>query len=165
MSNIISGIGGLLLGNQQRKDEKAAAQASQALSREQLEWQKLMDQLGLTRSYESALNWERELPSELSWQDALSQSETVLNPLYQEQMDTTLKELANANKRRGFYGQAPGDLLMQERAAEVEKARLGAIGQMASQLQQAAQARRDQMKQFGAGAFGQYGNVTQPFAN
>jgi hypothetical protein len=165
MGGVISGIGGLLLGNQQRKDEKAAAAASNALSKEQLDWQKTLDRLGLTRDYESARNWESELSPELGWQDALGQSETILNPLYQDQMETTLENQANANKRRGFYGQAPGDLLMQERAAEVEKARLGAIGQMASQLQQASQARRDQQKQFGAGAFGQYGNVTQPFAS
>lgn len=145
------------------QQNKAAKDAQGAVNRNQ-EWQRYIDQLNTNQGYQSAQNWEAEQTPALDWNQSVTQATAQATPMFDEEMKNTLEQQANANKRRGFYGQAPGDLLMQERGAEVEGAKQQYIGNMANQLQQASQTRSDQQKQFGVGQFGTYGNVIAPEA-
>jgi len=78
----------------------------------------------------------------LSREEALQLAQSMLNPLFDEQLQETLRRVDLENIRRGFFGQAPGAALSGARAADVERARAAAIAnlveQMVGQSQQAA---------------------------
>src|SRR5690606_13139948 len=74
-------------------------------------------------------------PPTLTLEEARQQAEAILNPLYNEQLQETLRQLQLANIRRGFFGQAPGAELSQRAAADIESRRAQNIAQLASQLQ------------------------------
>ena len=74
-------------------------------------------------------------PPTLTMEEARRQAEAILNPLYNEQLQETLRQLQLANIRRGFFGQVPGAELSQRAAADIESRRAQNIAQLASQLQ------------------------------
>src|SRR5690606_15689918 len=74
-------------------------------------------------------------PPTLTMEEARQQAEAILNPLYNEQLQETLRQVQLANIRRGFYGQSPGAELSQRAAADIESRRAQNIAQLASQLQ------------------------------
>lgn len=78
----------------------------------------------------------------LSYEEALRQAGDVLNPLYDERLQQSLREVDRHNIARGFFGQLPGAALARSTAADIERARAGQIAglaqQMIGQSQQAA---------------------------
>src|SRR5690606_33291142 len=56
------------------------------------------------------------------------------NPLFDEQLQETLRRVDIENIRRGFFGQAPGAALSGARAADVERARAASIANLAEQM-------------------------------
>jgi len=74
-------------------------------------------------------------PPTLTLEEARQQAEAILNPLYNEHLQETLRQVQLANIRRGFFGQAPGAELSQRTAADIESRRAENIAQLASQLQ------------------------------
>lgn len=74
-------------------------------------------------------------PPTLTMEEARRQAEAILNPLFNEQLQETLRQVQLANIRRGFFGQAPGAELSQRSAADIESRRAQNIAQLASQLQ------------------------------
>src|SRR5690606_5817678 len=70
----------------------------------------------------------------LSREEALQLSQSMLNPLFDEQLQETLRRVDTENIRRGFFGQVPGAALSGARAADVERARATAIANLAEQM-------------------------------
>lgn len=70
----------------------------------------------------------------LSREEALQLSQSMLNPLFDEQLQETLRRVDIENMRRGFYGQLPGDALSGARAADVERSRATSIANLAEQM-------------------------------
>lgn len=83
-------------------------------------------------------------PPVLSWDQAMTQAQAQLNPLYQEQLQKTMQTVDHNNVARGFYGQMPGDAFKNARALDVERARLAAISGLANQMQGQSQDRASQ---------------------
>jgi len=86
-------------------------------------------------------------PTTLSFEDASSRAAAALNPLYNQQLQGTLKAVERDLIRRGFFGQMPSVPITREEAANVENARAAAIGSLANQMvgqseQQALQAQQ-----------------------
>lgn len=75
----------------------------------------------------------------ISMDQAVQQAQDVINPLYDRQLEQTLKNIDYQNMQRGFYGQLPGDVLKTTRAAETERNRIGQIANLAQQLYQQSQ--------------------------
>jgi len=59
----------------------------------------------------------------LSREEALQLAQSMLNPLFDEQLQETLRRVDIENIRRGFFGQVPGAALSGARAADVERSR------------------------------------------
>lgn len=70
----------------------------------------------------------------LSWTEALSRAQSQLNPLYDEQLENTLKATDQDMIRRGFFGQAPAAAIRGQRAATVERGKQSAIANLANNL-------------------------------
>jgi len=70
----------------------------------------------------------------LSREEALQLAQSMLNPLFDEQLQETLRRVDIENIRRGFFGQAPGAALSGARAADVERSRAAAIANLAEQM-------------------------------
>lgn len=76
----------------------------------------------------------------LSQYDALQQAQSIVNPLFDQQLDNTMKNMDYQNMQRGFYGQLPGDVLKNARALDVERSRASQTSNLAQQLFQQSQA-------------------------
>lgn len=74
--------------------------------------------------------------SPLSYEQAMTRAGDMINPMYNQQLQTTLSNIDNQNLERGFYGQMPGDAFKMDRAATLEANRVGQIANMANQLMQ-----------------------------
>lgn len=70
----------------------------------------------------------------LSREEALQLAQSMLNPLFDEQLQETLRRVDIENIRRGFFGQVPGAALSGARAADVERSRAAAIANLAEQM-------------------------------
>lgn len=86
----------------------------------------------------------------LSYGDATLQAGDVLNPLYNEQLEKTLKQLDSANVARGFYGQLPADTMKRSTAADIERGRAGQIASLAQQMVGQSQQQAFQQQQLAA---------------
>lgn len=58
-------------------------------------------------------------PEAMNYQFAMKQARNALNPGYQQQLDETLGKINTQNVQRGFYGQATGDQIKQNAAANL----------------------------------------------
>lgn len=76
----------------------------------------------------------------ISQYDAVDQASSIVDPMFDKQLNTTLKNVDYGNMQRGFYGQLPGDVLKGSRAADVEANRASQTANLAQQLYQQAQA-------------------------
>lgn len=74
-------------------------------------------------------------PPVLTMDQARGQAQQMLNPLFDEQLQNTMQQVATANMRRGFYGQPVGDAIAQSAAADIGTRREQAVGQLAAQMQ------------------------------
>lgn len=70
----------------------------------------------------------------LSREEALQLAQSTLNPLFDKQLQETLRRVDIDNIRRGFFGQVPGAALSGARAADVESARAASIANLAEQM-------------------------------
>ncbi len=70
----------------------------------------------------------------MSQHDAMQQAKGMVNPIFDQQLETTMKNMDRQNMQRGFYGQVPGDVLKNARALDVERARAGEIANMSHQM-------------------------------
>lgn len=86
----------------------------------------------------------------LSYAEATNQAKDMLNPLYDEQLERTLKQLDTANIARGFYGQLPADVMKRSTAAEIERGRAGQIASLAQQMVGQSQQQAFQQQQLAA---------------
>ena len=89
-------------------------------------------------------------PQTLTYDEALKQSQDVLNPLYDEQLEKNLQAVDRSNIARGFYGQMPGDAFKRSTAGEIESARSGQIASLAQQMQGQSQQQALQQQQLAA---------------
>ena len=89
-------------------------------------------------------------PPTLTYDEALKQSQDVLNPLYDEQLEKNLQAVDRSNIARGFYGQMPGDAFKRSTAGEIESARAGQIASLAQQMQGQSQQQALQQQQLAA---------------
>src|SRR5690606_6211694 len=74
-----------------------------------------------------------EIPA-LSREEALPLAQSLLHPLFDEQMQENLRRGDFEKIRRGFFGQVPGAALSGARAADVERSRAAAIANLAEQM-------------------------------
>jgi hypothetical protein len=164
----IAGIAGVANAFGQQNQQNAAQQQQLALTKQQVEleaqkfgWTKEQTEAELKRRLESANRYWNDFNNNQAptFEEATSQASAALNPMYDEQMKTTLQNVGNQMKSRGFYGQLPGDILTQNAAAKVEEARAGAVGNMANQFYQAGKDRQMQGLSLGLGTFGTYGQT------
>lgn len=70
----------------------------------------------------------------LGWDEALDRAKSTLNPIYDQRMDSVLKNVDMGNLSRGFYGQLPGEALKLENMTNEESARVSAISSFANDL-------------------------------
>jgi hypothetical protein len=167
------GLAQVLGGNQQNQQQQAAqnAQLKQmkdafklekdkyGWTKEQAdkEWNFRLQQAGINQ--QSADNyWDDVTPGETR-EETLATANNLLSPMYADQMQKTLDNTNQGLLARGFFGQAPGAELTNKNVAEVEKAKNEAVSSLGNDLYQQSQNRALQEKQFGIGAFGQYGDV------
>lgn len=76
-----------------------------------------------------------EKPPTLSWDEARQRAQESMNPIYDEQLENTLKNVDQELIARGFFGQLPGAVLSGARATDVERARASQIASLAAQMQ------------------------------
>jgi hypothetical protein len=69
----------------------------------------------------------------LSYEDALKQASSQLNPLYDDQLTKRMGQVTNDLAARGMLGQSPGGSVMRSNAMDIEKARASAIAAMANE--------------------------------
>jgi len=74
-------------------------------------------------------------PPTLDLAQARDLAAQVLDPLYQDVLENRLREVQRRQIASGFFGQAPAAEQMMRAAADVERARIGQIGNLAVQLQ------------------------------
>ncbi len=86
-------------------------------------------------------------PPTLTLDEATDQAKGVLNPLYDQQLQDTLRQVDQHNLQRGFYGQLPGAALSRSTASEVERSRAGQIASLAQQMQGQSQQQALQQQQ------------------
>ena len=81
-------------------------------------------------------------PPVLSWDEAMERAQQTLNPVYDQMLQDTLRQVDLSNIRRGFFGQAPGAAMSADAASRLESQRASQIAQLANQMvgQSAAQA-------------------------
>ena len=89
------------------------------------EYQRQLEELRRQQMYQ---------PPTLSWQEAQSRAQSQLVPLYEQQLEQTLKAVDEDTIRRGFFGQLPAGALRGARAAQVEAAKNQAIANLANQM-------------------------------
>lgn len=70
----------------------------------------------------------------LTREEATQMAQEALNPLFDEQLQNTLRQVDLHNIRRGFFGQVPGAALSGARAADVERSRAAATANLAQQM-------------------------------
>ena len=80
-------------------------------------------------------------PPTMSRAEAVERAQATLNPLYQEMLNETLRNLQRQQIARGFFGQLPGAALERSTAADIETRRAQQIAQLAEQLIGQAHAR------------------------
>lgn len=73
-------------------------------------------------------------PPTLSWEDAQERAAQALDPLYDEYLTQTLRDLDRSAIARGFFGQMPAAALSGERAADIQADRVSQIAQLAQQM-------------------------------
>lgn len=73
-------------------------------------------------------------PPVLSWEEAQARAQSRLNPLYEEQLEKTLEAVDRDTMKRGFFGQLPAAALRRSTAADIERAKMAAIAELANQL-------------------------------
>lgn len=78
-------------------------------------------------------------PPTLGWDEAMRQATETLNPIYDERMQQTLRNVDKELIQRGFFGQLPGAALAGSRAADVERAKAAAIASLGGQMQTQSQ--------------------------
>ena len=69
----------------------------------------------------------------------MRQATETLNPIYDERMQQTLRNVDKELIQRGFFGQLPGAALAGSRAADVERAKAAAIASLGGQMQTQSQ--------------------------
>lgn len=70
----------------------------------------------------------------LSYDEAVQRAQQALNPIYQQALQETLRDVQQDVMRRGFFGQLPGAALSQDAAARIESGRAAAIANLANQM-------------------------------
>src|SRR5690606_661254 len=73
-------------------------------------------------------------PPTMSREEAVERAQATLNPLYQEMLNETLRNLQRQQIARGFFGQLPGAALERSTAADIETRRAQQIAQLAEQM-------------------------------
>lgn len=73
-------------------------------------------------------------PPTLSWEEAQQRAQARLAPLYQQQLQETLKNVEQDLIRRGFFGQMPSVPITREEAARIEAAKNAAIASLAQEM-------------------------------
>jgi len=73
--------------------------------------------------------------SPLTWEQAMTQSKQINDPIWDNKIESSLQESDNDAMRRGFYGQLPGDALRSERELSLEQGRQAAIADLAARMQ------------------------------
>lgn len=89
-------------------------------------------------------------PPTLTYDEARTQAQDLLTPLYDEQLQKNLEQVDRHNLARGFYGQMPGDALKRSTAADIEQARAGQIASLAQQMKGQSQQQALQQQQLAA---------------
>lgn len=91
----------------------------------------------MLESLKNLINLQKQfsMPEGLSYEEAKKQAEERINPVFDKNLEKTLKNIDYNALRRGFFGQLP-TLDFKERAAkDIERDRALAIAQLASQIQ------------------------------
>src|SRR5690606_11820621 len=70
----------------------------------------------------------------VSYDEAVQRAQQALNPIYQQALQETLRDVQQDAMRRGFFGQLPGAALSQDAAARIESGRAAAIANLAQQM-------------------------------
>lgn len=110
----------------------------------------------------NAINSFVDRPKTLSWNDATQQASQVLNPLFDQHLQNSLRAMDQASMARGFYGQMPADALRGERAAQIEAARSSQIADLANQMRgQSQQAALQAAQQAQSALQQQFANMMQ----
>lgn len=78
----------------------------------------------------------------------LEQAKNILQPEYERQKEQVLGNLSHQQVNRGFYGQAPGDAIRQQTAADLSSQYQSNLAQQAQQIRQNAFNRQMQKKRF-----------------
>lgn len=86
----------------------------------------------------------------IGWDEALTQAQQTLNPIYDKQIQQVMKQSDKDLMARGFYGQMPGDVLSQARQWDVQRDKAGAVTNLAKQTQSQSQANAMQAHQLAA---------------
>ncbi len=73
-------------------------------------------------------------PPTLSWEEAQQRARERLAPLYEQQLQETLKNVEQDLIRRGFFGQMPAVPITREEAARIEAAKNAAIASLAQEM-------------------------------
>jgi len=86
-------------------------------------------------------------PPVLSYDQAMSQAQNSLNPIYDKQVSQTLAALDKGATARGFYGQAPADAFNRSTAAQIRGDQASAIANLGAQMQNQSAAQASQFQQ------------------
>lgn len=70
----------------------------------------------------------------LSYSEAMQRAQDQLNPLYDDQLQSTLKNVEQNLIKRGFFGQMPSVPITREETARVENAKNAAVSSLANQM-------------------------------
>lgn len=91
-------------------------------------------------------------PPTMSREEAMTQAQAMLNPLYDEMLNETLRNLHQQQIARGFFGQLPGAALERSTAADIRSRQAQQTAQLAEQMrgQEHARAMDIARQQFGA---------------
>src|SRR5690606_20900388 len=73
-------------------------------------------------------------PPTMSREEAVERAQAMLNPLYREMLEGTLRNLQRQQIARGFFGQLPGAALERSTAADIETRRAQQIAQLAEEM-------------------------------
>src|SRR5690606_28847133 len=73
-------------------------------------------------------------PPTMRREEAVERAQAILNPLYREILEETLRNLQRQQIARGFFGQLPGAALERSTAADIETRRAQQIAQLAEEM-------------------------------
>lgn len=73
-------------------------------------------------------------PPTMSREEAMERAQATLNPLYQEILEDSLRNLQRQQIARGFFGQLPGAALERSTAADIETRRAQQVAQLAEEM-------------------------------